>query len=184
VTCIVGLVDAKTVWMGADSHASAGCQSYRLDDLERKVFRRGDMLIGVTGASRATQVFKYILEIPEHPSDVEPFTYLVTALAPSIRRAIHEHDGLKINDPSDGWEILLGYRGGLYSICHDLSATVLPVYGAVGCGREIALGSLHTTGVMTQEEHWKPEERLLAALEAAVEHDIHVAPPFVLESIE
>lgn len=182
MTCIVGIVDGETVWLGGDSHAAAVCEVFKLDDRERKVFRRGEMLFGVTGASRAVQVFKHLVEIPEHSEDVEAFAYLVTVLAPAIKRAIHEHDGLKINDPSDGWEMLLCYRSGLYSICHDLSVTVLPKYGAAGCGAMLALGSLHATGHVGPHS-LDPDARLRWALEAAAEHDTHVAPPFLIESV-
>lgn len=183
MTCIVGLVDGERVWIGGDSHAAAGCQRYPDTPVERKVFRRGEMAIGATGPSRMTQLLEHILEIPEHPAGLPPYVYLVTILAPAIRRAIVEHDGVKINDPSDGWEFLLGYRGALYAVCHDLSVSHLPEYGAVGCGREYATGSLYTTGLPTIRQRWAPEDRIRAALAAAAEHDIHVAPPFILESV-
>ncbi len=188
MTVIVGVVDGTQVWIGGDSHGAAGCQRYPRTDLERKVFRRGEMLFGVTGASRAIQLFQHVLDIPEHPDGVEPFVYLVTLLMPAIRHAIQEHDGLKINDSSDGWQFLLGYRGGLYDICHDLSVSPLPAYGAVGCGREYATGSLSTTAYRPNwadrsQPLWSPQERVRLALEVAAEHDVHVAGPFVVESV-
>lgn len=181
MTCIVGLVDGNRVWIGGDSHAAAGCQRYPDTPMERKVFRRGEMAIGATGPSRMTQLLEHILEIPEHPLDLAPYVYLVTLLAPAIRRAIVEHDGVKINDPSDGWEFLLGYRGALYAVCHDLSVSHLPEYGAVGCGREYATGSLYSSNRLTAP--MEPEWRVRMALEAAAMHDVHVAPPFIVESV-
>ena len=72
MTAIVGLVDGGTVWIGGDSFASGGCYRYPDTPLERKVFVRCEMLIGVTGPSRMTQLLEHVLEVPKHPADVEP----------------------------------------------------------------------------------------------------------------
>jgi len=182
MTCVVGLVDGASVWLGADSAASAGCERFPRSEYERKIVRRDGMLFGVTGPSRAIQIIEYALQVPEHPDTLSTFAYLVKHLMPALRTAIVEHDGLKINDQSDGWEFLLAYRGGLYSICHDLSVTVLPDYGAVGCGHMIALGSLYST--LSPRTGLDAIARINLALRASARHDIHVADPFILERLD
>lgn len=184
MTCIVGMVDEGRVWIGGDSHVAANCQRYPNTPLERKVFLRGDMAIGVTGASRMSQLLEHVLEIPEHPDGLATFLYLVTVLMPAIRAMVVAQDGVGINTPQDGWEFLLGYRGGLYSVCHDLSVSHLPVYGAVGCGREYAAGSLYTTHRDSNDfVRFPARDRVILALQAAAELDVHVAPPFIIESV-
>lgn len=184
MTCIVGLVVSGRVWIAGDSFAAAGCQRFTMPDSESKVIKRGELVIGAAGPVRIMQILEHIVEIPEHPADMEPMPYLVKLLMPAIRTAITEHGGVNINDEHNGWEFLLGYRGGLYSVCHDLSVTTLPSYGSVGCGHEFALGALYA--IASNSNRWAgqtlaPPERLVVALEAAAAHDVHVAGPFIVE---
>ena len=50
MTCIVGLIDGRRVWMGGDSAGVSGLDiTVRAD---AKVFRNGDFLIGFTSSFR------------------------------------------------------------------------------------------------------------------------------------
>lgn len=182
MTCIVGLVDGDRVWIGGDGHCDAGCPRLpRLSD-NAKVFRRGPFLFGVAGATRTLQILRHVVQIPAqgHESDID---YLVTRFLPAFKEAIDGHGGISINDGSDTWSVLFGYRGRLWDLCFDLALTEIPTYGANGCGRGPALGSLYSTDPERRCTIRGAEDRVRMALEAAAAHDVHVAAPFILESV-
>jgi len=178
VTCVVGLVANDNVIIGADSSAVAGCERVARTSTEQKLFRRGEFLIGYTGSIRAGQVLQYRLELPEHPEGVDDTTYLYELFVPAVQRALEVNAGLKINDESDGWAVLFGYRKGLYYLCHDLSLCNVLTYDAIGCGKMFASGSMYTTLTTV---HVGPMQRVQLALKAAAAHDIHVEAPFTIE---
>jgi len=59
MTCIVGIAQEGKVWIGADSAAVSG-QDIRATAL-RKVFRRGQFLIGYTSSFRMGQLPQFHL---------------------------------------------------------------------------------------------------------------------------
>lgn len=182
MTVVVGLVDGERIILGADSAVSAGCERFAPGS---KIVRRGGLLFACAGPSRLVQLLGHVLDVP--PDDGgDPYSYLVAKLAPAIREMIREHDGLHINNEHDGWEALIAYRGGLYSLCHDLSVTAYAEYASVGCGRSLALGSLHSTGALLGADmaYCTPPARVRLALEAAAAHDVHCSGPFRVEALE
>ena len=57
MTCIVGLIDGRRVWMGGDSAGVSGLDiTVRAD---AKVFRNGDFLIGFTSSFRMGQLLAF-----------------------------------------------------------------------------------------------------------------------------
>lgn len=78
--------------------------------------------------------------------------------------------------PDIGGTFLVGYNKNLYHIGADFQVGI-PAngYDAVGCGSELALGSLHSTQLLKL----KPEQRVKMALEAAAHFSGGVEPPFV-----
>jgi ATP-dependent protease HslVU (ClpYQ) peptidase subunit len=182
MTVVVGVVQGGTVYLGADSAVSAGCERLQPCEYVGKLVRRDGLLFACTGPTRLSQLMALVLVVPPD-GEVSAYRYLVTRLAPAIREMIREHDGLSINNCHDGWEMLVAYRGRLYSIAHDLSVQSYAEYASVGCGHEIALGSLHTTAQILDDRLSAPV-RVGMALEAAAEHDIHCAGPFEFETLE
>lgn len=184
MTCIVGVVENGTVWIGGDSHCDAGCPRYLRSDDGAKVFARGPFLFGAAGPSRILQLLRYLFDPPFQGDAPDTVQYLMRQFLPALKEAIEQYGGASINNPSDTWSFLLGYQGKLWDICFDLSLTALPRYGAVGCGRAVAVGSLYTTEPLTYEAVDPPylgaETRLRLALSAAAEHDVHVEPPFTI----
>jgi hypothetical protein len=181
MTCIVGLVDGGTVWMGADSLGSSTCGAYPRSSECAKLFRRGEMLLAWSGEVRVGQILEHVLEIPEHPANLPTMAYLVRLFVPALRAALADGGWRVEFDPSGpSWTVLIGYRGGLYELYSSFQIDVTDrPYLATGCATAEAHGSLYSTagaGI-------PPMHRVELALRAAAEHDIHVAPPFVVESI-
>lgn len=182
MTVIVGLVDGGTVWMGADGLGSSTCGAYPRASECLKLFRRGEMLIAVSGELRVAQVVEHVMAIPEHDDGTSPMAYMVGRFVPALRAALID-GGWKVEFElgAPGWSILIGYRAVLYGIYSTLQIDVTSrPYIALGCGMDVAHGSLHTT----QGLGWAPAQRIMLALQAAAEHDVHVAEPFTVAATE
>lgn len=186
MTAIVGLVDGDRVWLGADSLGVSGCLGTPRPPEIAKIGRVGEMLIGHSGDVRPAQIALHLLEIPEHPDGLGVVPYLVRHFVPALRGAFSAHGQPTDRPPDQGgpnWSLVLGYRGGLYVVECDFNVTTSARgYYASGCGREFALGSLHTTRPYG-DRFYGAETRVRLALEAAAELDVYVAAPFVIESV-
>lgn len=176
MTCIVGLQHADGVMMGGDSAGVSGWDlTVRADP---KVFRNGDFLIGFTSSFRMGQVLQYDWSPPECPEHSDDFTYLVRDVVKSLRTVLKDA-GCARNESGEesGGAFLLAYRARLYVIESDFQVG-LPAkgYAAVGCGAQLARGSLCSTLAVTS---LPPEEHVRLALQAAEAHSAGVCGPFI-----
>lgn len=176
MTCIVGLQHDGGVTMGGDSAGISGWDlTVRADP---KVFRNGDFLIGFTSSFRMGQVLQYDWSPPERPEHADDFTYLVRDVVKSLR-AVLKDAGAARNESGEesGGAFLLAYRAHLYVIESDFQVG-LPAkgYAAVGCGAQIARGSLCSTLAVA---NLLPEKHVQLALQAAEAHSAGVCGPFV-----
>ena len=176
MTCIAGIVEEGKIYMGADSCVTIG----NIIAIKRypKIWQKSNMLFGTSGSCRTTDLLKFSLTIPKHPSDIDDITYITTLLLNDVQKCLI--DGIESSTTTNGVAetnnsvALVGYNGNLYEIDPDYSImTVKDNYMAIGCGKDLALGSLHTsTG------NRNPLERLKMALEAAAYNSWGVEPPF------
>ena len=77
MTCIIGIEHGGKVYMGGDSAGTIGWTSRPLSI--PKVFKKQNMLIGVSGTMRETQLLQYELSLPHKEAD-SPFIYLIYTL--------------------------------------------------------------------------------------------------------
>lgn len=173
MTCIVGLVDKGTVYMGGDSCAS-DYNTY-INSAKGKVFRKGEALIGVCGKSKVIDLLKY--HMPDLPDTNEDFeAYLRTTFMPNVHAVIKKWAWN--TDEQFESEFLLGFKGRLYVFQSDFSILDTPAYGAsVGSGCEVAMGSLFTTSKL-RSRRLTPKNRVMLALEAAEAVVTSVKGPF------
>lgn len=162
--------------MGGDSAGVAGWDlTIRADP---KVFWNGDFLIGFTSSFRMGQVLEFDWTPPERPEHADDFTYLVRDVVKSLRTVL-QAAGYARNTSGEesGGTFLLAYRARLYVI-HDDFQVSSPAsgYAAVGCGAQIACGSLCSTLAVTS---LPPEEHVRLALQAAETHSAGVRGPFI-----
>ena len=174
MTCIVSIVDNGTVYMGADSAGIAGLSiTIRKDP---KVFTNGPFLLGFTQSFRMGQLLRFKFDPPKQTVSQDDYQYLVTDFIDSIRKCFSVN-GFGDKEATTGGNFLVGYKGKLYTIEKDHQVGIPSVnYDAVGCGSDLALGSLHSTAKLKL----KPEERITMALEAAAEFSAGVAAPFII----
>ena len=173
MTCIVGLVDKGTIYMGGDSCAS-DYNTY-VNSASGKVFRKGEALIGVCGQSKVIDLLKY--HMPDLPDTDENFeAYLRTTFMPNVFNLMKKWAWN--SDEEFESEFLLGFKGKLYTFQSDFSILDTPSYGAsVGSGSEVAMGSLVTTSKM-RSRRLTPKTRVMLALEAAEAVVTSVKGPF------
>ncbi|KOR88769.1 hypothetical protein [Paenibacillus solani] len=181
MTCIVGLVDDGKVYIGGDSAGVAGLSlTIRADE---KAFRKGEFIMGFTSSFRMGQLLRYKLDIPYHKPELDTYEYMVTEFVEAVRRCLKD-GGYSRNDSGEesGGTFLVGYRGELFMIENDFQVgRPAAVYDAVGCGSEIAKGSLFSSGRLTD---LSPVERIRDALRAAEQFSAGVRGPFVIVSTD
>lgn len=185
MTCIVGIEHEGEVHIGGDSAGVGGLSITARADT--KVFDRQQFLFGFTTSFRMGQLIRYKLALPAgqrlphrgprgecHELD----EYMATTFIEALRACLSDGGWLsKKEDRESGGTFLVGVRGTLYAVYDDFQISrSRDGYAAVGCGDELALGSLHTSVGL------KPRERVLAALTAAAHHSAGVCEPFVVLS--
>lgn len=193
MTCIVGLVEDKRVYIGGDS-CSADDSHSRITGLH-KVFMGGNhqFVIGYTSSFRMGQILQHhinymgmiedatnkarqmgsVLKIDER--------FMVTVFVEEIRKKFEEFGFSKIKENEHtGGTFLVGVAGNLYQIDSDYQVNhYKDGFTAVGHGYQFALGSLYETfnsGLL-------PRVRITKALAASAYFDPFVREPFVIEDV-
>lgn len=178
MTCIVGLVENKKVFIGGDSAGVAGNDLTVRTDV--KVFHNGPFLFGFTSSFRMGQLLQYAFTPPKHDSDLTDMQYLVTTFVNALRECFKDGGfATKNSDAEFGGNFLVAYRGHLYEIHGDYQIEEsADGYNACGCGERYATGSLFST------DGQEPEKRIKTALRAAERFSAGVRGPFVVEVLE
>lgn len=173
MTVIVGYKDGDNVYIGGDS---AGVNGYnitvRADD---KVFNNKDFTMGFTSSFRMGQLLRYSFNPPDHPVDMDTAEYVNTLFVDAIRACLKQGGFAKIESGEEtGGTFLVAYKGELFIIYDDYQVAIpSDGYAAVGCGRNLALGSLYSTGNIKS-----PKVKVTKALEAAEKFSAGVRGPF------
>lgn len=177
MTCIVGLVDGKEVWMGGDSAGVAGLDiSLRADP---KVFHNGNFLVGFTSSFRMGQLLRFRLAPPPRRPDQDLYHYMVCDFVEAVRLCLREGGfAHRSNDVETGGFFLVATEGRLFSIQDDYQVSEFSRgYHAIGCGAAYALGSLYSSRDLPAET------RVRRALETAEHFSGGVRAPFLVETI-
>jgi hypothetical protein len=173
LTAIVGVQHEGRVYIGGDSAGVSGYGITVRSDV--KVFRNGPYVMGFTTSFRMGQLLHYAFAPPKPEGNLDAF--MVTTFIDSVRGCLREGGWLTRESEQDtGGTFLVGVNGRLFEINSDFQVGhSSDGYLAVGCGAEIALGSLHTT------QGLKPRARIHFALDAASHHSAGVCPPYTIE---
>ena len=179
MTCIVGLVDGKKVWLGGDRAATDGGLNRTLLK-EPKIFAKGDIGFGVCGLPKVMDALKHGIELPKQAGGDDK-TFLVTEVVPAIREGLKKFDAAgPDNSPFGGTgeicfegAMLVAYRGRLYNLQGNFQLVEgEEKFNSVGSGSRLALGSFDST-----RKVWSAKKRVLQALEASTKN-AGCAPPF------
>ncbi len=179
MTCVVGVIDAGRVYMGADSAGVAGdTMTIRAD---KKVFVNGPFIMGFTSSFRMGQLLRYAFTPPPHdPPDMDPYRYMVTTFVDAVRACFKAGGYVRRDhEQESGGNFLVGYRNRLFEINSDFQVgEAVDGYNAVGSGERAALGALFAT------QGQDPVRRVAIALRAAEHVSASVRGPFTIVSLE
>lgn len=172
MSCVIGYVGNDRIVIGADSCISSGYMYHKAN--YKKIFRKGDMYIGVVGRTRTAQIIENLFVAPARTVDTSPVAYITGEFIRALRECVKEND-------DDLWfTVMLVYGGKLYTIDSDFSILESPSFHAIGSGADFALGALS----VLSEVDVSPERRVEVALEISARHAIHVAQPWQILSID
>jgi len=179
MTCIVAIAQNGTVYMGSDHAASDDKTGWILSRKEPKCFKVGQYAVAFTDSFRMGQILQYSWTPPKYTptktnSGLDKF--MRTKFVDSVKAAFKDHGFGSIggSDEDTGGIFIVGLEGRIFTIDEDFHVGENVVnYMAEGSGGQIALGALYAT-----KNQKNPKLRLKAALEAASEFNMAVAPPF------
>ena len=181
MTCIVGLEQDNTVYIGGDS---AGVEAWSLaicGRADEKVFVNdsGEFIMGFCGSFRIGQLLRYALVPPEQSQKKDDMAYMVTDFIDAVRVMQKDKGSMKKENELEEHDaaFLVGYRGRLYCVESDFQVgRPIENYAAVGCGAQIALGAMFAT----RNSNLSPKNRIELALSAAAEYSAGVRGPFLV----
>lgn len=173
MTCIVGIANGTTVFLGGDSASVGGLDISRT--LHPKVFKNGPYVIGYTTSFRMGQLLEFAkLPQPNKEDKENLYRFMITKFVPAIRALFKEGGYLKTKDSQEaGGTFLVGIKGELFIVDDDFQVQQKPEhFYACGCGEPYALGAMFASPDLP------PKERLALALEAAQSYSAGVRAPF------
>ena len=159
MTCIVGIVDNDTVYIGGDRGASDNESIVSL--AQPKVFVNGDWLIGYSGNIGNGQLLQFIT-LPAVGEDDDPFKLLRLDIVEELKSAIDSFGTEP--DENNETDILVGCKGRLFEMTLGEWGVAEVTETAIGSGGTFALGSLFST----KDTYTNPMIRMTYALNAAI----------------
>ena len=183
MTCIASLKSDGKVWIGGDS-AGVNVESLSITArADRKVFLKTDVVgvpygFGFTSSFRMGQLIQYHLEIPAVPDKMDLHEFLATSFIFALRNCLKDGGWAIVeNNKEQAGTFLVATRGRVFMVDSDYQVgESLHDFSAVGCGEDIALGSLYSTN----KTKLTPVARVELALRAAAEFSAGVRGPFSL----
>lgn len=177
MTCIVGLVFNKKVYMGGDSAGTDDRHDVRLHR-DTKVFKNGPFLMGFTTSFRMGQLLHWMFVPPKHNSKLSDEKFMSTVFIDAVRKCLRDGGFAHVEDEVEtGGTFLVGYRGQLYEVQDDFQVSnYLNDYTACGSGDRVAVGALFgTEGIIND-----PMKRVEIALRAAETFTASVKGPYTI----
>lgn len=168
MTCIAALKHEGKIYLASDCQTSYGGTSFT--NSSGKVFKKGGMIIGISGCSRFSKIFRYNFNIPEHSNSIDDMEYLNSVFVDSLRELCNkkEHSTVTSSKSETGSITIIGYNGNIYTLACDYDVSIFDQgYKAVGSGKDLAMGALYATEGLDMQ----PEKRLELAVKSAIIHD-------------
>jgi ATP-dependent protease HslVU (ClpYQ) peptidase subunit len=146
VTCIVGLREGGSAWIGGDSAGVSGWDvTVRTDS---KVFVNGPYAVGFTWSYRMGQLLQYKAKLPEPPKQAKDLHgFMVREFVEAVRDCL-KAGGMATRDKEaeQGGTFMVGVHGRVFVVESDYQVIErAEPFAAVGSGAAYALGSLATS---------------------------------------
>jgi ATP-dependent protease HslVU (ClpYQ) peptidase subunit len=168
MTCVVGVVSRKRVWLGGDS-AVTDDDGVLLLTGAPKAWRIGAWLFGFAGDAADYSALAFDLAPAPPPTQI--VRYVHVDLVAAVRQALERANCAQANHT-----LMVGVRGRLFLIADGGADEVRGDYCAIGSGAHPALGSLYTS------RGSPAEARVRWALEASEAHCSSVRRPWTILS--
>ncbi len=159
---------------------SAGVGGYGLcQRTDPKIYAVDKMLIGFTTSFRMGQLLGYKLKVPDHDPRLDVAKYMATEFVDACRTCLKEGGwASKEKESEQAGVFLVAYRGRIFRVDSDYQVgESIHDFDAVGCGEDLALGSLLATAAQP------PAVRVNMALEAAETFSAGVRAPFIIKEL-
>ena len=180
MTCIVGIIDEKNVWVGGDSAGSAN--NLLIIRKGSKVFKNKEYLIGFSGSFRMGDVLRYEFKPPTCPTK-QINRFIINKFVPELKETLRKTGALSTTESNVDTGlggILIAVNGKLFSIHSDFQVgESADGFEALGSGNQIALGALSATANFEMDSR----TRMKYVLEAAEKHSAYVRRPFTIMKI-
>jgi ATP-dependent protease HslVU (ClpYQ) peptidase subunit len=177
MTCIVALKHKGVVYMGADSAGVGGMSLQARKD--PKIYVNGPFMFGFTSSFRMGQILGHSFIPPAREKGEDLIKFMSTKFINEVRTCLRTAGFAKMeSNVETGGTFIVAYKAHLFVVYDDFQvAEMVSGFAAVGCGQDLALGSLFTTKHMWSND---PRARLKTALEAAAEFSAGVRAPFII----
>ncbi len=174
MTCVVAISEGGIVYMGADAAGVAGYSIRTRKD--PKIYKVGPFLFGFTMSFRMGQLLGHAFTAPDRDPRIATDKWMSTVFIDAVRTCLKAGGwAKKENETEEGGTFLVGYEGRIFRIDSDYQVGESQLqYEAVGCGDDIAMGSLYTTHAMGGIG---PSARITTALCAAESFSAGVRGP-------
>lgn len=179
MTLIVGIIDDGIVYMAGDSSLSDGRTIRPAAD--PKVFRFNELIIGTSGSCIIPDIIDTMdPQIFWAGKNINPrvavFDFVLAVKAELEKRGLmFSHEGQAAMP--DFSNMLIGYRGRLFTVQHDFSLVeYAQQYAVIGANEEIAIGVL--ISLLEHAEPKPPTEILTTTLEIVSRVSPNIIPPF------
>lgn len=183
MTCVIRYLDKDNdcVYLGGDSLGSNGWTKtvYK----QRKVFHSKDtdnLIIGLSGTFNFQALeYEKLFDELELLKDKIDREYLITKFVPKLREIVNKYNANTNKNSLNQMEgeLLFGYKNQLFQVQCDYSLLEPSIgFNAIGCGYQVALGSLYTT----KDTDLSIEDKIVKALEASEALNEGVQRPFYI----
>jgi ATP-dependent protease HslVU (ClpYQ) peptidase subunit len=159
MTCIVGIADGDSVYMGGDRGVSDDNVILKMS--RSKVTQHGDFIIGYSGSLGVGQLMEFIT-YPKVTKATDVYKTIKIDLVEQVK-SLYESHSRDIEDNGTDW--LIGCKGRLFEFSSADWGVLEIQECSIGTGSPIALGSLYTS----REIEDNPIIRITYALNAACE---------------
>ena len=179
MTCIIGFIKNKKVYIGGDSAGVGGLNiTLRRDS---KVFKNGNFIMGYTSSFRMGQLLRFKLKVEEQKEEQTDYEYMCTTFIDAVRKCLKSNGYSTVdNNEEKIGTFLVGYNKKLYKIEGDLQVgESYDTFNSVGCGEDYAKGAME---ILTKSKQ-SPKQIIKKALDIVVKFSAGVRPPFNIVEI-
>lgn len=174
MTCIAAIIDKDgkghiaSDSLGSNGHTKANYKN-------KKVFKKGDMLIGYTSSYRMGQILEYSLELPPRKVKQNLDKYMYIDFINAVRQLLKIHGFSTVqNNTEEIGTFIVVTEGHIFKVQSDLAILESrDKFDACGSGEDYAIAVLHT---LVAQNNTNCKAMLTQAIDTASQYVSSVGP--------